>query len=146
MGFFHLKPPSSSNKIFSSHQGLKDSSPRTTPLFPWSRTLFKPPGASSPLPALPQQCWSPAPTAISLSQSYQATCVLHSNPDLVCPWGDAKYWVLVLSLCPLNCPAPARGSGMHVSAPGSMIWGISGLLLYLPYPPFLGHFLFWKKK
>lgn len=61
---------------------------------------FKPPGSSSPLLALSQQCWSPAPHSHVLSQSYQATCVLHSKPDLGCPWGDAKYWVLVLPLCP----------------------------------------------
>lgn len=104
MGCFHLKPPSRSSKIFSFHQGLKESSPRTTPLFPWARTLFKAPGASIPLPAPPQQGWSPAPHSHILPQSYQATCVLHTNPDLVCPWGVSKYWVLVLPSVPPRLP------------------------------------------
>lgn len=97
MGCFHLKLPSRSNTVLP-HQGLKDSSPRTTPLSPWPRTPFKSPGASSPLPALPQQCWSPAPHSHVLSQSQflpNHSCVTF-QPRFVCLWGDTKYRVLVL--------------------------------------------------
>lgn len=127
-------------KYFPSIRDWRTLPPRTTPLFPWPRTPFKPPGAISPLPDLLQQCWSPAPPATSSPSpsSHQTTCVPHSNPDWVCLWGDPKYWVLVLPSVPPQLPC----SCLRQWDASSVTWG---LLFCLPYPPFLGHFLFWKQ-